>query len=1115
MIAPVQDDGRWWAAGQRLEDDERIPLLESLEEQVRGRFPPSTEVHRSFLPCYPRHALLRFTVPGEMGPREGFAFYAGGRLYPLDWTRSTLRAFEDVALELRSAEQAEAFVRFVPSAIIATHGRIFVVESLDELRLRPGHALDQDVLAAVSDIVQPLESVPTLSDDEAYRFRGAFLHGGTLARCDIVVGPTGELTLDADASMSPVDVPVVDDQIETDQHFVLIRETSLTAERFLRRVRAGPVNQARVTEPVRLRGELFHESVHLSQVTFEKGADFTGARFEKGLAMEQCVVEGRMDLRDASVHGPLNAPGLRFHREGARKADGTLDKPTRYGTLKVDLDASGLRVEGSCYLEGLSTENGVDLSRVEIEGDLRLGGSKIGRARGPGADPDEDFFLRLDAASISGDLDLSWVRDQSISLLEPDPSDRARDAEIPGFSTPLCIVRGSIQGKGVRVGGDVSMSALRCEGNVWLGGAHIEGNLAAESNAPNRRTIVTGSFWAESSHIGGYVSLHGMYVGDGLQIFDAEIGGMLVSRTVSTPWGRVLPLTVVGQVDLSGTRGSDVEFAGASMGELRIVTGEFGRLRIISGLEERKPQAQDPPSDGPAPDEGRTNAEDGSTVRLVAVRSSRIAKVGLWDLTVRKRLAFRGEITGPLELGNVDCGGDVEFWNDQMTDESVNAELEADEAWAGGRPPSRFDQRTHVVGDLRCTGVSIGGRLVLTNLSVEGRILFKNCSIDQDLNCDASGPDPATAEGRTRTTCRHLDLELTSCGGDVDLAGLDIVDGGSLHARQLEVDGRILLARPVGSGLDPGGTVPADRTRRVEAHITGDVDLSVARAGQLVLTGSSIGGRANLERGSFRRLDVVEAWLLHGHNLSDIGVDRWEIPDPQLVTFLDRSEPFARATYVAIERMLRNKAQDADADRVYRAMRARAIREVRRDRPGGLGGTRQEGRTAHGPRGPEPWWTRAAAPMSYLLRTTGARLQGWLYGWGTLYWAPLLVFSLVTLPLTWWMLSTPENVTPSLELLAAADVPTDGAAPEDVGVDWGPSDGFWLTARYHVPVIPLAAREEFRPAPRPAILRLPGGSALGMVLSVEGYAFTVYLLSWILWPLFLVGLGRRVVRETT
>ena len=40
-------------------------------------------------------------------------------------------------------------------------------------------------------------------------------------------------------------------------------------------------------------------------------------------------------------------------------------------------------------------------------------------------------------------------------------------------------------------------------------------------------------------------------------------------------------------------------------------------------------------------------------------------------------------------------------------------------------------------------------------------------------------------------------------------------------------------------------------------------------------------------------------------------------------------------------------------------------------------------------------------------------------------------------------------------------------------------------------------------------------SRVGFLFSAESYAFSVYLLNWILWPLFLVGLARRIVRETT
>ncbi|MGD2068524.1 MAG: hypothetical protein PVI57_07540, partial [Gemmatimonadota bacterium] len=76
-------------------------------------------------------------------------------------------------------------------------------------------------------------------------------------------------------------------------------------------------------------------------------------------------------------------------------------------------------------------------------------------------------------------------------------------------------------------------------------------------------------------------------------------------------------------------------------------------------------------------------------------------------------------------------------------------------------------------------------------------------------------------------------------------------------------------------------------------------------------------------------------------------------------------------------------------------------------------------------------------------------------------------------------------------------------------------DGFWLTVRYHVPVVPLSARAEFRPSRGAAVLQPPGGARLRFAFSAESWAFTVYLASWVLWPLFLVGLARRIVRETT
>ena len=1155
MITPVRDVGRWWADWQRLGDDERLPLLATLEEQVRGHFPPSTEVYRRFLSCYPRHALLRFSVPSEHGLRDGFAFYAAGQLYPLDWSLETLMAFNEVALELKGAKDAEEYLRFATSASAVSNARFFIVEDAVELRLQEGTSLTPEIMVPLQAVLRPFEMIPKESEGEAYRFQGSILHRGVVQLCELAVGPTGAVTQDNDASVPPVVVPVVPDGVESDRFFVLVRETSLTAERFVRRVRSGPVHQARVGGPVRLQGEVFTEAVTLSQITFEHGLDLRGARFEKGLTLEQCVIEGQLSLRDAHVQGSLQASGLWFHREGGHHDHEMLRKDTRWGVFDVDLEASGLRVDGSIYLEGLKTHNLVDLSRVTVQGDLRLGGSRIGKPRADSSDrvfsetPEHRFFLRLDAAHIEGDLDFVYARDTTKYGLAHELADEALDESIPGYSTPMTKVRGSIQATRLRVGGEVSMPGLRCEGDIWLTGCAVEGDLAADAPMPHRRCIVLGSLALGGAKIGGYVGLHGMYCGEDLQFFSSAVGRSVFSRTPESSGGRIPPLRVKGQFDLSGMRTDDVDLEAADIGELRCITGEIGRLRIGPGVVH-------------AAEEGAENTEGGQAVRQ---QSARFGKLELWDLTVRKRLAIRAEIAGDAELGNIDCGGDVEFWNDRVTEESLSELLTDGERWAADGVPQPFGERTVIGGDLKCTGLEIGGRLMLTNVETNGRILFKNCQIGQDLNCSSVGPDPTSGLERTRTRCAHLDLELTRCGGDADLAGLDVVDGGSVHARQLHVSGRILFARPLGEHRDYTGAVPDDRDKRVQARVDGDLDLSVAEAGQLVLAASSFGGTVNLERGSFRRLDLVEPSLLEAPNLSDIRVDRWEVADEHLVTLLNSSQPFARATYVAIEKMLRNKAQDADADGVYRAMRARAIQEVKDERSSRLEpattepdheepdheeSTREESTRAEMPGKESPWtraaasssylqglfsgaaapvsyflrttssrlqslFSRAASPVSYFLRTTGSRLQGLFYGWGTYYWAPLLVFSILFVPTTWWTLGAPANVTPSAELMAASGVAGPEAYPSDVGVDWGRSDGFWLMVRYHVPVIPLTARSEFRPAQRPWMVSVPGVAWFRLAFTAESYAFMVYLVSWILWPLFLVGLGRRIVRETT
>lgn len=90
---------------------------------------------------------------------------------------------------------------------------------------------------------------------------------------------------------------------------------------------------------------------------------------------------------------------------------------------------------------------------------------------------------------------------------------------------------------------------------------------------------------------------------------------------------------------------------------------------------------------------------------------------------------------------------------------------------------------------------------------------------------------------------------------------------------------------------------------------------------------------------------------------------------------------------------------------------------------------------------------------------------------------------------------------------------TSAVRPDELGFTWGAPDGLWLALRYHIPVVPLGARDIWQPTNDAARLPWPADSPVLLPFSAEGYAYVIYLLHWIVWPLFLYGLGRKVIRD--
>ena len=1066
-------------------------LTADLQQQLRDPLPEGTRIQRTRLACHPGHTLLRLEIPWGDGSRESFAFHAPGQLYPLDWSGETLRAFHEVALEVETAEQAAQALRFHVWAVaqdgerpsLAGHRRC-VVEGWDKLPLQEGGVVPEGAREGAEALLRPLMALPALDAQHpgAFHFGCAVAGGGGVEWGEFRVSPRGvEWLTPANGGMIPL--PLAPWTARCDRQVVLVREMAFTAERFLRHIEAGrPLNQARVTEAVRARGRVFRAPVVLTQVVFQGDVDLGGAVFEGGLELDRCVVQGRLKLKDARVTGTLDCSGLRF--EAGDPDDGAPVDPWE----GYDLDASGLESTGSVVLYGLRARRPVTLSHARIEEDLRLGGSEIGPARFPSLQPEGRPALNLEVARIGGDLDL--VRTPPRLARPPEADARALDATIPGFSGAATLVRGSIWGRRISVGGEVVLGGVRCDGHLDLQHADLQAGLDAEALARDVRFILVGGASLHSARAGGLILLGGMWVGEGFALTAAQAREIFV-RTRLGQGGRIRPATVRGEVTLSGLNCGDVEFEGSHLGPVVMATGSLGRILLNAGLE----PADEAEPEGP-----------------VQVRPCRLSSLVMGDVAVGKGIRLLGAHVGPTgddgrEAGqepgdvrflNVRCGGDVRLADGRgpnFTDPPADPA-----GWLTGRPPRAEELRTLVAGELRARGLHAEGSVAVCNITVAGRLALRNCVSEQDLDMGSVGGEGEGDERRTWTRCSFLDLEMSRCGGDADLSGVVVQGDGAgsgILARRLVVEGRLAFSAPRGGWAGEEG-IPSDPALRHDAVVEGQLDLSVAEAGHLVLSGSSFqdpgpGVGIILERGRFRRLQVVEPWPFR-HDLSDTRVERWQIPTEHLLAFLERSQPFRRSTYIEIERVLRNEAQEAEADRVYRGMRKRAIREEEEDRRG------------------RRWWTRD--PFGTLARTWGSRALGWVYGWGTLYWLPMIFVALPTFLFSVGLFSNPRNVEaiPTAVLARGLTVSAEPIRPAGMGESWGVFDGMWMAIRYHVPVVPLAARGSWEPSRSQAELRLPR-RGVGLPFSSEGYAFAIYLLHWIVWPLFLYGVGRKVLRD--
>lgn len=1072
-------------------------ILESLARHLEAPLPDEVRLLRRDVSCYPRHELLRVRLEGPRGVRESYLLYAPDDPVPLDWTSTPIHELNPRALLIKNAADAEEYLRFFCFAIAGDEGRFFITERVEDLHLQPGAELDEATGARLREALHPVRLAEPAEDDEPwqYRFEAPVLYGDALFESTFLVDQSGQVVMVDDTPIA-AELPVVEDELGSDRYFVLVRADGpgILPEEFLEQIRAGePVEGVRVLGNVDARGQVFERPIDVSQVTFNGDLTWEGARFQCPVRLERCGVRGVLDLREAQSVGSFIGRRLSVGRDAVARPGG----PAAFR-------ASSLRVEGSLDLRGLRARGGLDLRGARIDGDLRLGGSDLaGWGEGAwDADPNlQPVALDLGGASIGGDLDFLELAPGQAAPAgeEPEP------AEVPGFRDALTIVRGLLRATRLEVRGVVWAAGLRCHGHAWFDLAVLEGGFSADFSA-GARLLCRGDLALPFSRVRGNVDVGGARVDGALQLFGAHLDGSVFCRCAMGASTGVEPrhAVIAGGLDISGIEADDVELEGAELGPVRMITGDVGRLRLLPGLE-------------------AVAGEEGIRWRL---RPCRAASLLLQTATIRHAATFShlhvravegsgttegGDAEGVAELRQVECGGGIEFWTPRVLLQM--GERPGPDAWLDGGPPEVHDLDSRFPRGLDLLGVRTGAELVLVNVKADGPVRINDGRIGHDLDLGARGPDPARCEGRTRTRCHGLELEATVVEGDADLSGLEVVrpDGTPAHvsARRFRVAGKVLFSRPLGPDPDDFEGMSDDPARRVEASISGRLDLSAAEASHLVISGHSFQDEhpdrgISFERGRFRRFQVVYPFPAC-HDPSDLTVERWEIPDHHLLSFLRSSVPLRRSTYIGVERVLRNEGNDELADEVYRRLRWRVIDESRPE-------AEAKDRTAPADAGPPA--PRPRRPVSFLLRREVSRFLGRTIGWGTQNFKPLVAAALV-FPISVWVFSNEANIVPTTALLEVTPGLAADARPGDQGVGWGVRDGAWLALRFQVPVVPVLARERWEPSRDPLRLALPGGERALVLpwISPEDYAFAVFLAHWIIWPLFLIGITTKVIRE--
>lgn len=843
----------------------------------------------------------------------------------------------------------------------------------------------------------------------------------------------------------------------------------------------------------------------------EIGAFYASSWSEKlgadGLTIHQLRLQGELDLSKAKVLRSVTLDGVHF---GAGFAGAELWVGRN---LEVVSRLVASQLTGNLWLDRASIGGRMFFSGLKLTGSLRAASAKVQSVRMEDARPTSTGH-QLVPVSIEGGVLLGQAtveKDVVLVAIQVGGAVIARDVRVGGNWHILSTTGDSGRARfGFRTEPDraatsttIRFDSAKVMGRLVLEGVQVAG--AVNLSSLHSREVVFqvggdgdacelgGSLRADWCNVAKNFVVSGIRLDGGLSVSGARVGGMLDGD--SRPGFRTI---IQGAVVLSGAKiGSDVRFNGAVLnGGMQAFTGEFGRFQLRLAWHRELPHSTESAANCWSPE-----------VKSVQVHSAAAKLMTFWGVRVEQ----------DLELVDVEVSHGVSFSNEDWRGTLLALDPASEDCL-----PERFDHWTAVKGALHLRGLHLGGDLDLTALHCN-ELKIKQCEVGYNLKA-------LEVDGR-RTKAGKVWIGQSLVRGDLELEGLSVTGDVCIH--RTEIKGRLATAageqeleanslRVTHSKVPYAAINVGERPVEITDSTIGDLDFKLVGEERLSIDKSQVDSWQPIESAGYRGQYPVEKLM-------------------GLVS------PFSREAFLAAERSLRRSGSDKHADKVYRQMRWRTLGEAR------FGGFIRR------------WPTQALtvllctllAPFAVLFPWSRGVLIGFWTGFFTRGYIPLLP-CLVLLPVTWSAARVPSNIAPNTfrmaEQLASEGASTRGGPGQASSgpllrtdsptvEEWTVENLVRTMIACHVPVIPFveSPRWEFADE-RELKLSVPLSWGVGELevrdskqpseglapelepkkgqrivtvswLSPAQYGMLVRLLSWIAWPLFLIGLAADLQRH--